>query len=349
MRAVEFSGDRRLTIVERPDPRPAAGELLIAPQAVGICATDLELFDGTMAYYRTGQAHYPVIPGHEWSGEVVGIGDGVTGFKIGDHVVGEVSIGCGACDLCGSGKYHLCAQAQETGIMGRDGALATRLVHPAASTFAVSPELSWDAAALIEPTSVALNTAKRGACRGKTVLVIGMGTIGQLALQCAIAEGARHTIAANPSPRRLDLAKRLGADLVLPLASSAKDSTEELRRIFDGPIAVVLVCSGAPSAVALAIEAAQAGGAIVLAGLTGELTVPVDLDLVVLKDLDVRGVNGSPSLWPEAVRLVESGAVRTDPLVTHRLPLWETARAIDLVRARSADTLKVLIHPQEAI
>lgn len=349
MRAVEFSGHRRLAIVERPDPTPADGELLIAPQAVGICATDIEIFDGTMAYYRLGQARYPVIPGHEWSGEVVGMAEGVSGFRVGDHVVGEVSIGCGACETCKAGNYHLCADAQETGIMGRSGALATRMVHPASATFTISPELSWDAAALIEPTSVALNAAKRGSCRDKTVLVIGMGTIGQLALQCAIAEGARRTIAANPSPQRLELAKTVGADFVLPLQGSAKESVERLRRSFDGPIEAVLVCTGAPSAIAVAIEAADPGGTIVLAGLTGEATVPVDVDLVVLKDLALRGINGSPSLWPETVRLVEDGVVRTEPLVTHRLSLAEMARAIDLVRARSADTLKVMVHPQEGL
>ncbi len=348
MRAVEFTGDRRLAIIDRPDPTPAPGELLIAPRAVGICATDLEIFDGTMAYYRTGQAGYPVIPGHEWSGEVVGIAERVIGFAVGDHVVGEVSVGCGDCGLCRSGKYHLCERAQETGIMGRAGALATRMVHPAASSFVVSNELSYDAAALIEPTSVALHAAKRGSCAGKTVLVIGMGTIGQLALQCAIAEGASRTVAANPSPRRLELARTLGASATVQLSASLTDPADEVRRAAAGPIEVVLVCTGVASAVALAIEVAQPSGSIVLAGLTGEASVPVDLDQVVLKDLDLRGINGSPSLWPETIRLVEGGGVRTEPLVTHRLPLAEIERGLDLVRARAGDTVKVIVHPQQA-
>ncbi len=347
MRAIEFHGDRQLALVDRPDPIPAPGELLIAPQAVGICATDLEIFDGTMAYYRTGQAHYPVIPGHEWAGVVEAMAPDVTGFAIGDHVVGEVSIGCGACDLCRAGKYHLCGRVQETGIMGRSGALATLMAHPAASTFAVSPELPWEAAALIEPTSVALNAARRGACRGKTVLVMGMGTIGQLALQCAIAEGARHTIAANPSSARLELAARLGAGATVRLAPSQDASSEALRRAAgEDPIDVVLVCTGAASAVALAIDAAHPGATIVLAGLAGEPSIGVDLDLVVLKELDLRGLNGSPFVWPDTVRLVDGGAVRTQPLVTHRLPLSKMARGLDLVRTRSAGTLKVMIQPQ---
>ena len=347
MRAVEFSGAGRLAIVERPDPVPAAGDLLIAPQSVGICATDLELFDGTMAYYRTGQASFPIVPGHEWSGEVIGLGESVAGFEVGDRVVGEVSIGCGQCDLCRSDRYHLCAHSEETGIIGRAGALATRLVHPAASSFKVPHELSWDEAALIEPTSVALNVARHGACGGKTVLVIGMGTIGQLALQCAVAEGARRTIAANPSATRLALATKLGADATLHLVGPLDDSVAALAALAgDDPIEVVLVCTGAADAVALSVAAVQSGGTIVLAGLNGQSSIPLDHDLVVLKDLELRGVNGSPYLWPDTIELVGRGSVRAEPLITHRLPLGEVAQAIDLVRARAPETLKVIVHPQ---
>ncbi|MDQ6857774.1 MAG: alcohol dehydrogenase catalytic domain-containing protein [Chloroflexota bacterium] len=347
MRAVEFSGARRFAIVDRPDPEPGLGDLLIAPESVGICATDLELFDGTMAYYRTGQATYPIVPGHEWSGEIVGIGAEVSGFAVGNHVVGEVSIGCGRCDLCRTGNYHLCVTGEETGIMRRGGALASLLLHPAASTFTVPHQLSWDAAALIEPASVALHAARRGDCRNKTVLVIGMGTIGQLALQCARAEGATRTVAANPSAQRLALATTLGADATVGLPASLSNARAAITAAAGpAPIDVVLVCTGASSAVALAIEAVRPGGVIVLAGLSGAAAMPIDHDLVVLKDIDLRGVNGSPSLWPDTVALVATGAVRTEPLVTHHLPLTEIARALELVRARGPETLKVIVQPQ---
>ena len=344
MRAVELRGDRRLALVDRPDPIPGPDDVLIAPDAVGICATDIEIFDGVMAYYRTGQADYPVIAGHEWSGTVVRTGERVTGFAPGQRVVGEVSLGCGTCAYCTTGRYHVCADARETGIMGRDGAFATRLVHPARATFVVPPDVTADAAALIEPTSVALYAARRGRCAGRRVMVMGMGTIGLLALQCARAEGAGATIAANPSSDRLELARELGADLTLRVSS---DGSAADLRAQAGTVDVVLVCTGAPRAIGLAVELVEPTGTVVLVGLTGEERVAVDIDRMVTKDLEVQAVNGSPGLWPDTVAAVASGAVETARLATHHYRLSEAEAAFALVRERPAGMVKALIHPQQ--
>src|SRR3954466_5495558 len=107
MRAIEFHGGEPLELGGGPDPPPGDGELLIAPTAVGICGTDIEIFEGSLAYFRMGLASYPIVPGHEWTGEVVEIGRGVTGFAVGDRVVGEVAIGCGVCTRCRAGRSHL--------------------------------------------------------------------------------------------------------------------------------------------------------------------------------------------------------------------------------------------------
>src|SRR3954447_12813524 len=105
MRALEFHGNEQLEIVERPDPVPGEGDLLIEPTAVGICGTDIEVFDGSLAYFRMGIAAYPIVPGHEWTGTVVDVGAAVRGFAPGDRVVGEVAIGCGGCGRCpGAGR-----------------------------------------------------------------------------------------------------------------------------------------------------------------------------------------------------------------------------------------------------
>src|SRR3954451_19204827 len=188
MHAIEFHGDERLELVERPDPTPGPGELLIAPTAVGICGTDVEIFEGSLAYFRMGIAQYPIVPGHEWTGEVVEVGRDVRDFSPGDRVVGEVAIGCGVCVRCRAGRHHLCARRTETGIVHMDGAMASRLVFPAA--FAHRVDLSARAAALVEPTSVALHGTRRGDVAGRTALIVGAGPIGLLAAQCARADGA---------------------------------------------------------------------------------------------------------------------------------------------------------------
>src|SRR3954449_5858392 len=153
MHAIEFHGAEVLEIVERPDPVPGEGQLLIAPTGVGICGTDIEIFDGSLAYFRMGIATYPIVPGHEWTGTVVDVGKDVVGFEAGDRVVGEVAIGCGVCVRCRAGRRHLCARRTETGIVHMDGAMASLLRFPAAYAHRVD----FEGAALVEPTSVALH------------------------------------------------------------------------------------------------------------------------------------------------------------------------------------------------
>lgn len=347
MRAVEFRGAGSLAIVERPDPVAGTGEIVVAPEAVGICATDIEILDGVMAYFRMGDASYPIVPGHEWIGTVHSVGPGVEGFAAGDTVVGDPSAGCGTCKRCRSGRYHLCARRTEAGIMGQDGAMATRMVALASTTHKVV-RAAWDAGALIEPASVALNAARLAPCAGSTVLVLGAGAIGLLAAQCARLEGAARVIVANANRAdRMELAKSLGADEALVLPRDAAEAAAALRQLAgeDG-IDVVLLCTGAVAAMDLAVAVTRPGGTVVVVGLFGEARVPVDLDTVVTNDLRLIGVNGSPHLWPDTIAAVMSGALVLEPLVSHRFPLERAAEAMELARRAPSGTLKVLITPQ---
>jgi L-iditol 2-dehydrogenase len=328
MRAIEFHGEERLELVERPDPTPGEGELLIAPTAVGICGTDVEIFDGSLAYFRMGIARYPIVPGHEWTGEVVDVGSGVTGFSAGDRVVGEVAIGCGVCERCVAGRRHLCARRTETGIVHMDGAMASRMVFPAA--FAHRVELAPRAAALVEPTSVALHAARRGRVAGQRVLVVGAGPIGLLAAQCARAEGAASVAVSDTREDRLRLAAALG------FATFEGVGERDL-------IDVVILCAGGPVAIAAAFSAVRPGGTVVGLGLSGKPTIPFDFDGLVVRDVDLIGVLGSVGFWPDAIELITSGRVQTEPLVTGTYGIERTRDALEqLVKP---GTLKVLIEP----
>src|SRR3954467_3699229 len=208
MRAIEFHGGEQLEIVEPPAPAPGEGQLLIEPTAVGICGTDIEIFDGSLAYFRMGLAKYPIVPGHEWTGAGVEVGKGVTGHSAGARVGGEVASGCGVCVRCRAGRRHLCARRTETGIVHMDGAMASRMVFPAA--YAHRVELDSRAGALVEPTSVALHAVRRGRVAGQRVLVVGAGPIGLLVAQCARAEGAADVLVSDTRHDRLTLAAALG-------------------------------------------------------------------------------------------------------------------------------------------
>jgi 2-desacetyl-2-hydroxyethyl bacteriochlorophyllide A dehydrogenase len=329
MRAIEFHGGERLELVERPDPSPGPGELLIAPTAVGICGTDVEIFEGSLVYFREGWARYPIVPGHEWVGEVVEVGAGVSGFAAGDQVTGETPLGCGRCARCRAGAYHLCALRTETGILNRDGAMATRLVFPAAAAHQAGG-IPARAAALVEPASVALNGVRRGAVAGRRALVVGAGTIGLLAAQCARAEDAAAVTVTDTRPDRLALAAKLG------FPAHATDAGEDA---YDA----VLLCAGGPAALDFALRTVRPGGTVVVLGLSGTATVPVDMDGAVVRDLVVHGVLGSPHVWPDAIELVRAGRIETEPLVSGTYGLDSAREALE--RLTLPGSLKVLIEP----
>jgi 2-desacetyl-2-hydroxyethyl bacteriochlorophyllide A dehydrogenase len=339
MHAIEFHGAEKLELVERPDPVPGEGELLIAPSAVGICGTDIEIFEGSLAYFRMGIASYPIVPGHEWTGTVVEVGRGVSGFAPGDRVVGEVAIGCGVCVRCRAGRMHLCARRTETGIVHMDGAMASRLVFPAAYAHRVD----FEGAALVEPCSVALHAVRRGRVGGQSVLVVGAGPVGLLVAQCALADGAASVAITDRREDRLTLAAALGiprvdagGEYADPVAAAAAAAAEDR-------IDVVILCAGGAGAIRFALDAVRPGGTVVAVGLSGTETIPFDFDGMVVRDIDLIGVLGSVGYWEPAIALIASGQVRAAPLVTRRFPIDRTLDALSALTAPGS--LKVLIEP----
>src|SRR3954471_22307435 len=269
MRALVISGAGRYALLDHLLPPPGAGDLLLAPLAVGLCATDLELLDGSMVYLRDGRAHLPLVPGHEWVARVVDPGAPGSGFAVGDVVVGECSIGCGDCPVCASGAYHQCPRRQETGVMNRDGGLAQRLRFPARSAHAVPPEVTVEDAVFAEPTAVALRAVLRsGAVPRSRVLVVGGGTLGWLAAAIFLDLVDADVAAVEPDAGRMQRLADLGVR-----AARVGEAFE-----------VVLEASGSPGGVVEALDRLGPGGRLVVIGLNGVERVPVDVDRVVVND-----------------------------------------------------------------
>eukprot|EP01116_Phalansterium_solitarium_P021881 TRINITY_DN700_c0_g1_i1.p1 TRINITY_DN700_c0_g1~~TRINITY_DN700_c0_g1_i1.p1 ORF type:complete len:252 (+),score=30.32 TRINITY_DN700_c0_g1_i1:35-757(+) len=185
MKAIVISGAHTISLQEIPIPSPQDHEVLIKVKAVGICGTDLEVLEGSMGYFTAGKAEFPVVPGHEWSGEVVSAGSKVQDFAVGDRVVGETAVPCWSCDYCASGRYTRCATRTETGIMHRQGACAEFIAFPARSLHRVADSVPFRTAALIEPSAVAVNAVKNSVQPGEFVVVLGDGPIALLVLQAA--------------------------------------------------------------------------------------------------------------------------------------------------------------------
>ena len=333
-RRIAFTAPGRLALETVPIPRPGETELLVAPEAVGICGTDLELLDGSMGYLRTGQAAYPIVPGHEWTGIVLEVGSAVTGCEPGDRVVGECTVACGTCEVCrGPAGYHLCPNRTETGIMRRPGALGELLVFPARAAYVVPSQVTVEDAALIEPLAIAYRGMLR-LLQGRRppVVIVGGGTIGLLCGLTARAMGVEDVTVLEPQPGRRAIAEELGFECP--------------RGRVDRRWSAVVEASGTAPGVEAAVGAAAGAAHVLLLGLSGSESVPVDVDRVVLNDMIVKGSLGSPSVWPDVIELVAQGAVVPSRLVSGRYGLEQAAVALAEVRARAAGTLKVRVRPQ---
>jgi threonine dehydrogenase-like Zn-dependent dehydrogenase len=334
MHALRITSVGRSGLLDVATPEPGEGEVLLAPLVVGLCATDIELLDGTMVYLRDGSARLPLTPGHEWVARVVECGAGVGDVAAGDLVVGECSVGCAACPVCASGAYHRCPRRRETGIMNLDGALAGRMVFPARALHRVPAGVSVLDAALVEPLAVAFRAVQRaGITPDDTVLVVGAGTIGLLAVQVVRAVTGASVAVLEPNPHRAARAERAGATIC--------GSGERYPRVLDA--------SGSAAGFAAAHSRVASGGRLVLVGLTGQPEVPFALDEVVVRDQELVGSLGSPGVWPEVLETLSSTGLRPSDLVTDRFVLDDAEAAIALMRAPTPQTGKIVILPNGAV
>jgi threonine dehydrogenase-like Zn-dependent dehydrogenase len=327
MRALEIAGPDAYGLVERPRPRADHDDVLLAPIAVGLCGTDIELLHGTMVYLRDGRAKLPVVPGHEWVAEVIEVGPEVADLAPGDRVVGECSIGCGHCDRCLAGNYHQCLARRETGVLGQSGALAEFMVMPRRALHVVPEGVADEDAALTEPLAVALRAVIRSGFTGGTARVTGGGTIGWLITAVLRQLHDADVAVSEPNPDRLDRLTQLGARLPKP--------GERFGTVFEA--------SGTRAGLDDAVAALDDGGRLVVVGLTGGARLNLDVDTLVTADHEIVGSLGSPGIWPQALELLASGAIRPSRLISDRFELGDVDQA--LARLIAGSVGKIIVRP----
>ncbi|WP_405391000.1 alcohol dehydrogenase catalytic domain-containing protein [Streptomyces sp. NBC_01102] len=330
---VERPGSHRLT--EGPVPEPGPGEVRVRVAAAGICMSDREVYDGHRdpAYVR-----YPVVPGHEWSGTVDAVGEGVGPELVGRRTVAEGFRACGRCERCRYGETSLCtAGYDETGFT-RPGAFADHVVVPARLLHLLPDDADLRAAALLEPAAVIAAAVRAGAPEpGERIAVLGAGTLGLLAVQLLAAVSPAELTVIDPRAERASLALDFGAGE----ARSPKEA-EEVRGRYD----LVVETAGAPSTAADACLLARRGGRVVLTGMFTPGALGIDPVHLSLSQLTVRSVFGAPSsAWSYAVRAFAAGLLDPAPLITHEFPLERFAEAVALVGAGGPETGKVLLRP----
>lgn len=336
---IHSPGDIRLETV--PDPVIKEDEVLVKVHACGICGSDVH-------YYRAGDPSMeqnPLIPGHEFSGEIVQIGGAVKGLVVGDRVIGTGLRDCGKCYWC-QNELGFCPNPVSPG-SGLDGAFAEYVVvpnpMPGSLFFRIPDEFSWERAATVEPMSVSCYAVEQSRLKeGKTVVVLGAGAIGLGVVQAAKAESARQVIVSEPSALRRRTAQKLGADVVVnPLDD---DPVEAVPGKTSGKMAsVVFECSGAPSALGQAGQMIQPFGRIMQVGIYEKnpiLTAEQSRLMFQFRNATLRGCGGQR--WDKALELMQSGDIKTDELITHIFPIEDIKQAFE-VQSRTDEAIKVVV------
>lgn len=296
-------GDFR--VIELPDPEPAPGEVLVRVAAAGVCGTDRHLLKGEFL------GRPPVILGHEFSGTVEAVGEGVTTHKVGDRVACDPNIACGACPSCLNGRINLCENLVAVGVH-RDGGFATFSTFPAHRALPLPKGLSLRDAALSEPLACCLHALDIGAPRpGERVTILGGGVIGLLCLQLARLAGAEALLVTR-SPHRRRIAEEIGATTV--------GAAEEAAEVFPRGADLVLECAGVAETVAEAPRLAARGGRVVIVGVLarGE-TVPIEPFDLLVREVDLRMAFVNPFTQTRALALLAGGAIKAAPLVTREV------------------------------
>jgi len=329
MKVLELVGASELAVKERSVPEVQPGHVRIAVRSCGICGSDLHGMDGS-----TGRRVPPVVMGHEASGVIDSVGEGVSDWSTGDRVTFDSTVWCGECDYCKEGRVNLCDSRQVVGVsceeFRRDGAFAEYVVVPQRIVHRLPEGLSFDEAAFAEPVGVALHAVNRaGDVTGKKTLVVGAGLIGLLIVQGLKMRGAAEVAVVDLDPIRLNLAKELGADEVYA-------PTELARADFDLAMEVV----GIAPTMKQAVNSVVKGGRLVLVGnLSPE--VPFPLQAVVTRELDVLGSCAIAGEYPAALEAISSGDIKVKPLISAALPLEQGVEAFEQAGAQGA--LKVII------
>ncbi|MBW4038207.1 MAG: galactitol-1-phosphate 5-dehydrogenase [Acidobacteria bacterium] len=344
MRALELTAYNRLEVKEVPKPVPAADEILIAVAACGICGSDVHGFDGS-----TGRRIPPIVMGHEAAGTVAGVGPAVRGFEVGDRVTFDSTVYCGECAYCRKGEVNLCNRRQVIGVscgeFRREGAFAEYLTVPERIAYKLPESFSFAEAAMLEAVSVALHGVAVSEMKGgETVLVIGAGMIGLLLLQAARAAGAARVFVADVDATRLELAKRLGADLVV-MGSGELLREEMLRQTGGDGVDVVLEAVGREETIAGAIDCVRKGGTVALVGnISPQVQMP--LQKVVSRQIRLQGSCASAGEYPQAIELIASGKIRVDVLITAVAPLGDGAEWFERLHAREPNLMKIVLDPR---
>lgn len=341
MRAAVWRGPNRLELEDRLVPEPADNEVQIKVNSVGVCGTDLHVYQG----YSIGTfiPAPPLILGHEVSGTISKLGKCVTDLQLDERVVVEPNIGCGKCYLCQMGSYHQCRQVKVISIH-RDGAFAEYMVAPREKVYSIPDNLSFEEAALIEVLAIPVSGVKGRINPADTVVILGPGAGGLCFVQLARVMGAKKIILTGTRKERLKAGEKTGADVVINVRE--EDPVNRIMEETNGEGAeVVIEAAGVGDTFHQAIEIAKPLGKIIIYGIPVKAVDGIDFGKFILNNLTMVNAAGIPDGYRRAIDLASSRQIDLKSLITHEFNLEEIKEAFNVVKNREGGVIRALIKP----
>lgn len=322
-------------------PDFGAREVLVKVKVASICGTDLHIYQWDR--WAQNRIRPPLIPGHEFCGEVVAYGREVSNVKEGDFVSAEMHVACGKCVLCRTGESHICQNVKIIGV-DSDGAFAEYVVIPESNIWKLDPEIPQEYASILDPLGNAVHSVLAGEIAARTVAVTGCGPIGLFSIAVARAAGASQVFAIEVNEHRRRIAKQMHADFVLD------PSTEDVRSIIMEKtnglgVDVVLEMAGQAQAIRTAFDIVRRGGRISLLGLTSK---PISLNFsedIIFKGITIQGINGRRmyQTWYQMTALLKNHKLDLHPVITDRMAMSDFSKGMD--RLKTGEASKILLYP----
>lgn len=349
MKAIVLRGPRNHGLERIPRPTPKSGEVLVRIKAVSICGTDPKVFDGSFRGVSWPPS-YPFIPGHEFSGEVMELGDNAPGFKVGDRVAGEAHCGCGMCENCRSGEYTLCLNYGRIDLGHRHygftcpGAYAEYGAYNIKALTHIPDGVSYAEAALTDTAGTALHAINlTGTKIGGYSLIIGPGPIGVFIMQLAKLRGSRTIVVGRRD--RLTLAEKLGSDYVVNY-EECPDIVQRVKAITNGVGAdAAYECAGSKAAMSQCIRAVRKNGHVAFLSIQASEEHSIPTKELVMNQIHVHGSRANPNCSKDVLRLIGNGKLDASSMITHTFPLDDFAKALEVFSTRLDGAMKVVLEP----
>lgn len=339
MKAAVLEKVNKIEITDIPVPKPASDEVVIKVKTCGMCGTDLKLYTGQYT------ARVPVVPGHEYAGEIVEVGKSVRNLRPGQRVVSDPNESCGKCYWCRNHQPCFCNDLAAYGVL-RDGGFAEYCTATEKGVYPIPEGVDDEVAAFAEPVSCVVHAADRISYRpGETVAILGGGPLGQIHLQFALNSGASKVVLADPNQSRRELAQKFGAHAVInPKEEDVKERV--LEQTAGLGVDVVIEAVGRKETIEQSFRLAKRGGRVVIFGFAAESEKAVFSPFDVLsRELTILGAWVNPYSYSRALDVLSSGRIDVKPLISHRLNLDNILQGYQMMAQKPAGFIKSLVAP----